>query len=42
MELCRDGLHDPEAQIRYQQARAAQPTLANGIAPDCRLIIPGP
>jgi hypothetical protein len=42
VELCRDGLHDPEAQVRYQQARAAQPSLANGIAPDCRLIVPGP
>jgi hypothetical protein len=42
VELCRDGLHDPAAQVRYQQARAAQPSLANGIAPDCRLIVPGP
>jgi hypothetical protein len=42
VDLCGDGLHDPDAQARYQRARAAQPSLAYGIGPDCRLIITGP
>jgi hypothetical protein len=38
VQLCLDGLGDPEAAAYYQQARAAHPDLAEGIGPDCQLV----
>lgn len=37
VQLCVDGLADPEAAAEYQRARAAHPGLAEGIGPDCQL-----
>jgi hypothetical protein len=37
VQLCLDGLGDPEANAYYQRARAAVPSLAEGIGADCRL-----
>jgi hypothetical protein len=37
VQLCLDGLGDPEANAYYQRARAALPSLAEGIGADCRL-----
>jgi hypothetical protein len=37
VQLCVDGLGDPEANAYYQRARAAVPSLAEGIGADCRL-----
>jgi hypothetical protein len=38
VQLCVDGLGDPEAAAEYQRARAAHPDLAEGIGPDCQLV----
>ena len=38
VELCLDGLDDPEAAATYQRAVAAHPGLAEGIGPDCQLV----
>jgi hypothetical protein len=38
VQLCVDGLGDPEAAARYQQAQAAHPVLAEGIGPHCQLV----
>jgi hypothetical protein len=37
VQLCLDGLGDPEANAYYQRARAAVPSLTEGIGADCRL-----
>ena len=37
MQLCLDGLGDPEANAQYLRARAAHPDKAEDIGPDCRL-----
>jgi hypothetical protein len=42
VRLCQDGLTDPGARRRYEQARVAHPDLAHGIGPDCRLGSPEP
>ena len=42
VRLCQDGLTDPRARQRYEQARVAHPDLAYGIGPDCRLDPPEP
>jgi hypothetical protein len=38
VQLCVDGLGDPEAAAEYQRARAAHPDLAEGVGPDCQLV----
>jgi hypothetical protein len=38
VQLCVDGLGDPEAAAQFQRARAAHPGLAEGIGPDCQLV----
>lgn len=38
VQLCVDGLGDPEAAAEYQRARAAHPDMAEGIGPDCQLL----
>jgi hypothetical protein len=42
LQLCRDGLADPEAYTNYQQAREAHPNQAANIGPDCQLTSPAP
>jgi len=37
VQLCLEGLGDPEANAYYLRARAAVPRLAEGIGADCRL-----
>lgn len=38
VQLCVDGLGDPEAAAEYQRARAAHPDLAEGVGPGCQLV----
>jgi len=38
VQLCLDGLGDAGANAYYARARAAHPSLAEGIGPDCRLV----
>jgi len=38
IQLCLDGLDDPEAAADYERAQAAHPELAEGIGPDCQLV----
>lgn len=42
VQLCLDGLGDPEANAQYLRARAAHPDEADGIGPDCRLNVSAP
>jgi hypothetical protein len=39
VQLCLAALDDPAANAYYHRARAAHPTIADGIGPDCRLAI---
>jgi hypothetical protein len=38
VRLCLAALGDPAANAYYHLARAAQPTIADGIGPDCQLV----
>jgi hypothetical protein len=38
VQLCLAALDDPGANAYYHRARAAQPTISDGIGPDCRLV----
>lgn len=42
VQLCLDGLGDPEANGQYLRARAGHPDEAEGIGPDCRLNVSTP
>jgi len=39
VQLCRAALDDPAANASYHRARAAHPTISDGIGPDCQLVV---